>query len=81
MVLRFWYKSSWYTLLYLVLQVIVCDPFFCRNFACSINSGAYVAEIIRAGIQSIDKGQMEAGRSLRYVLGTNYALYYYAASI
>ena len=32
--------------------------------ACSINSGAYVAEIFRAGIQSIDKGQMEAGRSL-----------------
>ncbi len=29
-----------------------------------VNSGAYVAEIIRAGIQSIDKGQMEAGRSL-----------------
>lgn len=29
-----------------------------------INSGAYVSEIIRAGIQSIDKGQMEAGRSL-----------------
>lgn len=30
----------------------------------SINSGAYVAEIIRGGIMSIDKGQMEAGRSL-----------------
>ena len=29
-----------------------------------INSGAYVAEIIRAGIESIDKGQTEAGRSL-----------------
>ncbi|HHT56591.1 MAG TPA: amino acid ABC transporter permease [Herbinix luporum] len=29
-----------------------------------INSGAYVSEIIRAGIDSIDKGQMEAGRSL-----------------
>jgi len=33
-----------------------------------INSGAYVAEIIRAGIDSIDRGQMEAGRSL----GLNY---------
>lgn len=32
--------------------------------ALGINSGAYVAEIFRAGIQSIDKGQMEAGRSL-----------------
>ncbi|MBD5559536.1 MAG: amino acid ABC transporter permease [Clostridia bacterium] len=29
-----------------------------------INSGAYVSEIIRAGIMSIDRGQMEAGRSL-----------------
>ncbi|MCI6552268.1 MAG: amino acid ABC transporter permease [Lachnospiraceae bacterium] len=29
-----------------------------------INSGAYVAEIIRAGILAVDKGQMEAGRSL-----------------
>ena len=29
-----------------------------------INSGAYVAEIIRAGIMSIDRGQTEAGRSL-----------------
>lgn len=29
-----------------------------------LNSGAYVAENLRAGIQSVDKGQMEAGRSL-----------------
>ncbi|MBQ9851685.1 MAG: amino acid ABC transporter permease [Ruminiclostridium sp.] len=33
-----------------------------------INSGAYVAEIIRGGLMSVDKGQMEAGRSL----GLNY---------
>lgn len=32
--------------------------------ALSINSGAYVAEIIRAGIQAVNKGQMEAARSL-----------------
>lgn len=30
----------------------------------TLNSGAYMAEIFRAGIQSIDKGQMEAARSL-----------------
>ena len=29
-----------------------------------INSGAYVAEVIRSGIQSVDRGQTEAGRSL-----------------
>lgn len=33
-----------------------------------INSGAYVAEIVRGGLMSVDKGQMEAGRSL----GLNY---------
>lgn len=38
--------------------------------AFGINSGAYVAEIIRAGIQSLDKGQMEAARAL----GMNYSL-------
>ena len=36
--------------------------------AFGINSGAYVAEIIRAGIQSVDKGQIEAG----YALGLPY---------
>ena len=37
--------------------------------AFGINSGAYVAEIFRAGIQSIDEGQMEAGRSLGMTWG------------
>ena len=34
------------------------------SIAFGINSGAYVAEIIRAGILAVDKGQMEAGRAL-----------------
>lgn len=34
-----------------------------------INSGAYVAEIIRSGIMSIDNGQLEAGRSLGFSYG------------
>lgn len=38
--------------------------------ALSINSGAYVAEIIRAGIQAVDKGQLEAARSLGMKYGT-----------
>ena len=35
-------------------------------FAFGINSGAYVAEIIRSGIMAVDAGQMEAGRSLGF---------------
>lgn len=38
--------------------------------ALSLNAGAYVTEIIRGGIQSIDKGQMEAARSLGVPYGT-----------
>ncbi|MBQ3437274.1 MAG: amino acid ABC transporter permease [Fusobacterium sp.] len=34
------------------------------GIAFGLNSGAYVAEIIRAGIEGLDKGQMEAGRAL-----------------
>lgn len=54
-------------LVYFALPAIInhrVDAFFAAISACSINSGAYVAEIFRGGIQSIDKGQMEAGRSL-----------------
>lgn len=35
-------------------------------FAFGINSGAYVAEIFRSGIMSVDNGQFEAGRSLGF---------------
>lgn len=54
-------------LIYFALPIITgikMNPFVAAVAACSINSGAYVAEIFRAGIQSIDDGQMEAGRSL-----------------
>ncbi|HDJ1566042.1 TPA: ABC transporter permease subunit [Staphylococcus aureus] len=40
----------------------------CGTIALVINSSAYIAEIIRAGITAVDKGQMEAARSL----GLNY---------
>lgn len=36
--------------------------------AFGINSGAYVAEIFRSGIMSIDNGQFEAGRSLGFIM-------------
>ena len=42
----------------------------CAILAFGINSGAYVAEIFRSGIMSIDKGQMEAGRSVRLTYAT-----------
>jgi len=59
-------------LIYFALPLIVgqrIDPFIAAITACSVNSGAYVAEIFRGGIQSIDKGQMEAGRSLGMTWG------------
>ena len=44
------------------------ETIFCGVLTLGINSGAYVAEIARSGIMSINAGQMEAGRSL----GLNY---------
>ncbi|NTW04858.1 MAG: amino acid ABC transporter permease [Peptococcaceae bacterium] len=38
--------------------------FLAAVVSCSLNSGAYIAEIFRAGVQSIERGQMEAARSL-----------------
>lgn len=40
------------------------NAFVSALLALSLNSGAYVAEIVRSGIQSLDRGQMEAARSL-----------------
>lgn len=39
-------------------------PLLIAILSFGINSGAYVAEVVRSGIQSIDRGQTEAGRSL-----------------
>lgn len=47
-----------------VLFKISLNAFQIALIAISLNSAAYVAEIIRSGIASVDKGQMEAGRSL-----------------
>jgi len=50
---------------YLVYTNIVrWDKLFAAIFVISINTGAYMAEIIRSGIQAVDPGQNEAARSL-----------------
>jgi His/Glu/Gln/Arg/opine family amino acid ABC transporter permease subunit len=51
-------------ILYYLVFISVRSGVLIAIIGFGINSGAYVAEIIRAGIQSIDKGQSEAGRSL-----------------
>lgn len=53
---------------YVIFGSVNINKILCAIIAFGINSGAYVAEIIRSGIMSIDNGQMEAGRSL----GLNY---------
>lgn len=47
-----------------MLAYVQLDKWIIAAIAFGVNSGAYVSEIIRAGILSIDKGQTEAGRSL-----------------
>ena len=56
------------------LPIGFTNKFFASVICFGLNSGAYVAEIVRGGIMSIDNGQMEAGRSL----GFNYlkTMYY-----
>ena len=55
----------------LILHFVVFSPMGLKPFVSAIicfglNSGAYVAEIVRGGIMSVDKGQIEAGRSLGF---------------
>ena len=57
-----------YIFYFFVGQVFRLSNFMAGVLALSFFAGAYIAEIIRAGIQSIHKGQMEAARSL----GMNY---------
>lgn len=49
---------------FVVFASVDLDKWIIAAIAFGINSGAYVSEIIRAGILSIDNGQTEAGRSL-----------------
>ena len=56
-------------IIFFIIMASSDNKMLCGIIAFGINSGAYVAEIIRGGIMSIDVGQTEAGRSL----GFNYA--------
>lgn len=49
---------------YVILSSTNVDKIVAAILAFGINSGAYVAEVIRSGIMSVDHGQVEAGRSL-----------------
>ena len=53
---------------FVVFAPLGLDRVLVATLAYGINSGAYCTEIFRAGIQGVDSGQMEAGRSL----GLNY---------
>ncbi len=55
-------------IMYFVILADSTNTVFTAVMTFGINSGAYVAEIVRSGIMSVDSGQMEAGRSL----GLNY---------
>jgi len=47
-----------------ISNIILLSQFWAGVFALAIHGGAYIAEIFRGAIQSIDRGQMEAARSL-----------------
>ena len=53
---------------FVIFGAVSINKIIVGGLAFGINSGAYVAEIVRSGIMSIDEGQFEAGRSL----GLNY---------
>lgn len=55
-------------IMYFIIFMSSTNDIMVAVIAFGINSGAYVAEIFRSGIMSVDKGQFEAGRSL----GLNY---------
>ena len=52
---------------YLVyMNIFPWDKFVAALFVISVNTGAYMSEIIRSGIQSVDRGQTEAARALGF---------------
>jgi ABC-type amino acid transport system permease subunit len=55
---------------FVLLAPLQINKFIAAVICFGINSGAYVAEIVRGGIMSVDGGQLEAGRSLGLGYGT-----------
>lgn len=53
-------------IIFFIIMASSNNKMLCGIIAFGINSGAYVAEIIRGGIMGIDEGQSEAGRSLGF---------------
>lgn len=51
---------------YVIFATVNINQVLVAVLAFGINSGAYVAEIVRSGIMSVDRGQFEAGRSLGF---------------
>ena len=51
---------------FVIFMPVGVDKFIAAVICFGLNSGAYVAEIVRGGIMSIDNGQTEAGRSLGF---------------
>ncbi len=47
-----------------ITSIVVLSSFWAGSLALAIHAGAYIAEIFRGAIQSIDRGQMDAARSL-----------------
>jgi polar amino acid transport system permease protein len=54
----------WFYYAFPILTGIEVDPFLAAVLGISLNTMAFSAEIYRAGIQSIDKGQWEAGKAI-----------------
>jgi len=70
-----WQLSVFYFGFLLGLQIRL-SPFVAAAIVFMLNTGAYAAEVFRAGIQSIERGQLEAARSLGmgYVQAMRYAI-------
>lgn len=64
----------YYGLGYISESLIIKDRFTAAFVAFTLNSAAYLAEIIRAAIQSIDKGQLEAAKALGMSYGQSMSL-------